>query len=53
MKQPSSLLEPQRHGDHGGSPFLVVDLAKVLVFSLCVFASLRETRGSPDSNPDR
>jgi hypothetical protein len=28
MEQPSSRLEPQRHRDHGASPFLVVDLPK-------------------------
>ena len=28
MEEPSSRLEPPRHRDHGGRPFLVVDLFK-------------------------
>ena len=46
MEQPSSRLEPQRHRDHGASPFLVVDLPKDLFLFLfpLPFASLRETQ---------
>jgi hypothetical protein len=39
MEEPRSRLEPQKRRDHGGSPFLVVDLVKDP--GSLTFASLR------------
>ena len=44
MEQPSSRLEPQRHRDHGASPFLVVDLPKDLFPLPSSLFPLRETQ---------